>query len=447
MAQAIIRKLAFVATGTSHFTQAGYDSARSQPWWAQTQRCLEGRPLTGKVVAVTGANAGVGAAVAAGVARLGATTLLLCRSLERGRAAADAILKSDPQAVVQVEQVDVSSLASVAAFAERFNNSGGGGKEGGGNVGNGKGGKGGGLLHCLINNAGILPHERHVVEPEGFESSFATNVTGTMALTLALKPALLRAAEEAKKKKKKKKKAAAATGADADADADADAQAALSVPRVVFVSSGGMYTDPLRVDLPLDPQSRDAAAAATTSTPPTTPTPTTPSLPPFDGVRAYSRDKRRQVALAEALARAWSPLGIAVASYHPGWADTPGVQTALPSFRRRFEGKLREPEGGADTAIWMAAAPVAAEVGGGGGGGGGGEAAAAAGAAAAASLLPACCYLQPGEFYLDRRPQAKHLLGSSGRVAGTAYTAADADLLLARVVALLEDKTGRAVAV
>jgi dehydrogenase/reductase SDR family protein 12 len=403
MAQALLRQLAFVATGTTHFTQAGYEKARRAPWWEQTHRCLEGdRPLRGKLVAITGANAGLGAAVAEGVARLGATTLLLCRSLERGRAAADAIKQRDPQAVVEVEQVDVSSLASIAAFAARF--CGGGGGKGGKDAASSSSSSSSAArpLHCLVNNAGILPHERRLVEPEGFESSFATNVAGTMALTLALKPALLRAAQEA----------AAASAANGGGGASSGEAAATSIPRVVFVSSGGMYTDPLRIDIPLDPH--DASAPATT--------------PPFNGVRAYSRDKRRQVALAEALGRRWARDGILVASYHPGWADTPGVQTALPAFRAKFEGKLRQPEGGADTAVWMAAAP--AGLGGGGGGGGSDDAS----------------VLAPGEFYLDRRPQPKHLLGASGRVAGTSYTPADADLLLERVVGLLKEK-GATVAV
>jgi hypothetical protein len=39
---------------------------------------------------------------------------------------------------------------------------------------------------------------------------------------------------------------------------------------------------------------------------------------------------------------------------HPGWADTPGVQDALPAFRRVTQPILRTPEEGADTIVWLA---------------------------------------------------------------------------------------------
>ena len=42
---------------------------------------------------------------------------------------------------------------------------------------------------------------------------------------------------------------------------------------------------------------------------------------------------------------------------HPGWADTPSVRTALPVFHRVTRAILRTPEQGADTVVWLAAAP------------------------------------------------------------------------------------------
>ena len=44
---------------------------------------------------------------------------------------------------------------------------------------------------------------------------------------------------------------------------------------------------------------------------------------------------------------------------HPGWADTPGVETALPAFHKLTRRILRSPEEGADTIIWLAAATEA----------------------------------------------------------------------------------------
>jgi hypothetical protein len=44
-----------------------------------------------------------------------------------------------------------------------------------------------------------------------------------------------------------------------------------------------------------------------------------------------------------------------VAATHPGWADTPGVETSLPTFHRLTGPLLRDAEGGADTSVWLAA--------------------------------------------------------------------------------------------
>jgi len=41
---------------------------------------------------------------------------------------------------------------------------------------------------------------------------------------------------------------------------------------------------------------------------------------------------------------------------HPGWADTPGVQGALPGFRRLTQRVLRSSQEGADTIVWLARA-------------------------------------------------------------------------------------------
>ena len=39
---------------------------------------------------------------------------------------------------------------------------------------------------------------------------------------------------------------------------------------------------------------------------------------------------------------------------HPGWADTPGVEAALPTFRKVLGPVLRSAAEGADTAVWLA---------------------------------------------------------------------------------------------
>ena len=104
--------------------------------------------------------------------------------------------------------------------------------------------------------------------------------------------------------------------------------------RVVTVSSGGMYTAAPR---PRPPR-RSAADD-------------------FDGVAAYARAKRAQVVLNRRVGRSGPrPSGVTFHAMHPGWVDTPGVQTALPDFARLMGPLLRTPDQGADTMVWLATA-------------------------------------------------------------------------------------------
>jgi dehydrogenase/reductase SDR family member 12 len=75
----------------------------------------------------------------------------------------------------------------------------------------------------------------------------------------------------------------------------------------------------------------------------------------YSGTTAYARSKRAQVELLGPLGERWAPYGVRVYATHPGWADTPGVATSLPTFRRLTRPVLRDAEGGADTTVWLAA--------------------------------------------------------------------------------------------
>ncbi len=183
-------------------------------------------------------------------------------------------------------------------------------------------------LDVLVNNAGVLP-DRRVHTEEGFELTFATNVLGPFLLTALLLPALSAAAPS----------------------------------RVVNVSSGGMYSARLDLD-DLQLERRE-----------------------FDGARFYAHTKRIEVALSEEWSRRLSGRGIAVHSVHPGWVATPGVASSLPRFDKVMRPLLRDPDAGADTIVWLAGSPRAAE--------------------------------QSGAFWHDRRPRPKH------RVPWTRETAAE----------------------
>jgi dehydrogenase/reductase SDR family protein 12 len=84
------------------------------------------------------------------------------------------------------------------------------------------------------------------------------------------------------------------------------------------------------------------------------------ALRAYDGTVQYAQAKRAQVMLTELWARRLAGSGVVVHAMHPGWAETPGVLTSLPDFAEKQRGSLRTPEQGADTAVWLAAAPAAA---------------------------------------------------------------------------------------
>lgn len=175
-------------------------------------------------------------------------------------------------------------------------------------------------IDVLINNAGALFNER-ALTAEGIERSFALLLLSPWHLTQRLHPLLANHGTPA---------------------------------RVINVVSGGMYAEKLVCKRLIMREET------------------------YSGPAAYARAKRGLTVMTERWAQAWKDDNIVVNAMHPGWADTPGVQSALPTFRAVTKRILRNSAEGADTIVWLARASEADKV--------------------------------TGQLFLDREPRSPYLL-------------------------------------
>lgn len=257
------------------YGNTGYKFRRAK-LWDETDLAVD---LTDKVCAITGANSGIGLAAARQLALRGATIYLLVRNMERGAAAQVRLKKEAGHARIYLEAIDLSSITSVMACADRITAQ-------------------TQHLNILINNAGDA-FERRELSVDGVELTFATNVLGPFVLTNALIPLMENSAPA----------------------------------RIINVSSGGMYL------ARLDPNDLQYERKN------------------YDELMAYARSKRALMMLTELWAEQLKSSGVTVNCMHPGWVDTPLLQTGLPVFRQSFRRILRTPDEGADTIVWLAVAP------------------------------------------------------------------------------------------
>jgi len=121
------------------------------------------KSMAGKICMVTGANDGIGKATALGLANLGATVVMVCRSRKLGEAALAEIGQKSSNDHVSLLLADLASQDSIRDLAENF-----------------KGQHA--ALHVLINNAGIIPRQR-LVTVDGLETQFAVNHLAPFLLT------------------------------------------------------------------------------------------------------------------------------------------------------------------------------------------------------------------------------------------------------------------------
>jgi len=281
-----------VAPGLLDFTRYGYRQGRKR--WKPVSASLEGR-----TVVVTGATSGLGRAAAERLSALGARIVLVGRSPDKTERVRREIVEATGNPEVALQIADLERMSEVRRLARALLDS-------------------EPRIHVLVNNAGALFNKRSVTS-EGIERTLAVDLLAPFLLTSLLIPRL-RESRPA---------------------------------RIVNVSSGGMYTQRIRVD---DLQYESGT---------------------YSGSVAYARAKRGLVILTETWAERLDPHDVVVHAMHPGWADTPGVESSLPRFHRITRSLLRTAGEGADTIVWLAASEQAAE--------------------------------STGRFWLDRQPRTTHV--------------------------------------
>ncbi len=136
-----------------------------------TDEVLAGVDLTGKVVLVTGASAGLGLETTRSLAAHGATVVMAVRDMEKGEKAMVGMRAGAPDSQLELRRVDLGSLASIREFAD-------------------------GVLadrdrlDVLIANAGVMACPLGYTD-DGFELQFGTNHLGHFLLVGLLAPLLV----------------------------------------------------------------------------------------------------------------------------------------------------------------------------------------------------------------------------------------------------------------
>jgi len=132
-----------------------------------------GCDLNGMTAIVTGGASGIGVETARALAEAGAEVMLAVRNVEAGEATAADIGKTAPGKVT-VGKVDLSDMASVAAFASAWGDR---------------------PLNVLINNAGVMACPLSYTAQD-LEMQIGTNHFGHFLLSVLLARGLMNAAEE-----------------------------------------------------------------------------------------------------------------------------------------------------------------------------------------------------------------------------------------------------------
>lgn len=232
----------------------------------------------------------------------------MCRSKDRAEIAKEEIIKATSNPNVNIVLADVAELSQVKAAVDELQS-----KEN--------------TIDCLVCNAGALFNDKRLTMDGKREITFASHLLGgSYYLTKLLMPQLKSSAEKGNE------------------------------PRVIFVTSGGMYT----TNFPSWEEATNTAPGQN-----------------YNGNLAYAYAKRGQVILAEEFAKE-SNDEITFVTAHPGWVGTKGVDDAFGENKKILE-PLRNTWEGAEGIAWL--------------------------------MGTSKTKISNGSFYLDRKEQPKHIGG------------------------------------
>ncbi|MGB6673689.1 MAG: SDR family oxidoreductase [Candidatus Nitrosopolaris sp.] len=119
--------------------------------------------MQGKICMVTGANSGMGKVVAQGLAREGATVVMVCRDLRKGQETQNEIKLTTGNTSIDLLIADLSSQKAVRRLVQEFKQH-------------------YSSLHVLVNNAGAHIQKR-VLSADGIEMNLAVNHLSSFLLT------------------------------------------------------------------------------------------------------------------------------------------------------------------------------------------------------------------------------------------------------------------------
>lgn len=123
-----------------------------------------------KLAVITGADGGMGTEITRAVARVGYRVIMACYDPEKAEVKRRMLAEETGNADLEVRAINLASLASVAAFADRLLQE-------------------GEPLALLMNNAGTMETGRHITE-DGLERTVSVNYVGPYLLTRKLLPVM-----------------------------------------------------------------------------------------------------------------------------------------------------------------------------------------------------------------------------------------------------------------